>query len=101
MDFKIVSEYKPTGDQPQAIEKLVSGLEKGDMIISLAGELENSKSELQKTVSALEEKRNALETLNSGVLKTSAELPTMSDGLSKCTTPAERVAFLKSGKYAH
>ncbi len=27
--FKIVSDFKPTGDQPQAINKLVSGLEKG------------------------------------------------------------------------
>ena len=27
--FKLVSPYKPTGDQPEAIEKLVSGLENG------------------------------------------------------------------------
>ena len=27
--FKLVSDYKPTGDQPEAINKLVSGLEKG------------------------------------------------------------------------
>ena len=27
--FKIVSGFKPTGDQPQAIEKLVRGLENG------------------------------------------------------------------------
>ena len=27
--FKLVSEYKPTGDQPEAIEKLVMGIEKG------------------------------------------------------------------------
>ncbi len=27
--FKLVSNYKPTGDQPQAIEKLVVGVEKG------------------------------------------------------------------------
>ncbi len=27
--FKIVSDFKPTGDQPQAIEKLVQGLQKG------------------------------------------------------------------------
>lgn len=30
MDFKIVSDYKPTGDQPQAIEKLVEGVTRGD-----------------------------------------------------------------------
>ncbi|MBI2936138.1 MAG: DEAD/DEAH box helicase family protein, partial [Chloroflexi bacterium] len=27
--FRIVSEFRPTGDQPQAIEKLVRGLEEG------------------------------------------------------------------------
>ena len=29
MDFKLHSEYKPSGDQPQAIEKLVRGVELG------------------------------------------------------------------------
>ena len=29
MDFKLVSDFKPTGDQPQAIEKLVNGIKKG------------------------------------------------------------------------
>src|SRR6202142_451606 len=28
MKFKLVSDFKPTGDQPQAIKKLVNGLEK-------------------------------------------------------------------------
>ena len=27
--FKLVSNYKPTGDQPQAIDMLVEGIEKG------------------------------------------------------------------------
>ncbi len=27
--FKLISDYKPTGDQPQAIDKLVDGIEKG------------------------------------------------------------------------
>ena len=27
--FKLVSEYKPTGDQPQAIEKLSDGILEG------------------------------------------------------------------------
>ena len=27
--FKLVSNYQPTGDQPQAIDKLVDGIEKG------------------------------------------------------------------------
>jgi len=28
-EFKLVSDFQPTGDQPQAIDKLVEGLEKG------------------------------------------------------------------------
>ena len=28
--FKLVSKYQPTGDQPQAIEQLVEGLNRGD-----------------------------------------------------------------------
>ena len=27
--FELVSKYKPSGDQPKAIEKLVDGIEKG------------------------------------------------------------------------
>jgi excinuclease ABC subunit B len=30
MDFKLTSEFKPTGDQPQAIEKLVKGIQEGE-----------------------------------------------------------------------
>ncbi|MCC7467553.1 MAG: excinuclease ABC subunit UvrB [Saprospiraceae bacterium] len=37
MDFKISSEYVPTGDQPQAIEQLVNGVEKGDRAQVLLG----------------------------------------------------------------
>lgn len=36
-DFKIVSEFKPTGDQPQAIDKLVEGINKGDRCQTLLG----------------------------------------------------------------
>ena len=36
-DFKIVSKYKPTGDQPQAIEKLVKGLNEGKKFQTLLG----------------------------------------------------------------
>lgn len=35
--FKLVSEYKPTGDQPAAIEKLVEGVERGDKMQTLLG----------------------------------------------------------------
>lgn len=30
MDFKLVSEYEPTGDQPKAIEQLVQGIDTGE-----------------------------------------------------------------------
>ena len=35
--FKLVSEYKPTGDQPQAIEKLAEGVLRGDKEQTLMG----------------------------------------------------------------
>lgn len=37
MTFKVVSDYKPTGDQPVAIEKLVSGFESGMQEQTLLG----------------------------------------------------------------
>ncbi|MBB6002219.1 excinuclease ABC subunit UvrB [Arcicella rosea] len=37
MDFKLVSEYKPTGDQPQAIVKLVEGVQNGEQSQTLLG----------------------------------------------------------------
>ncbi len=37
MDFKLVSEYKPTGDQPQAIKKLVDGFKAGNQFETLLG----------------------------------------------------------------
>lgn len=35
--FKLHSEYKPTGDQPQAIEELVKGFKEGDQFQALLG----------------------------------------------------------------
>ncbi len=35
--FKLESKYKPSGDQPQAIEKLVEGIERGDDTQTLLG----------------------------------------------------------------
>ncbi|MBN2637337.1 MAG: excinuclease ABC subunit UvrB [Prolixibacteraceae bacterium] len=37
MKFKVVSEYKPTGDQPEAIKQLVEGIERGDRFQTLLG----------------------------------------------------------------
>ena len=35
--FKLVSNYKPTGDQPQAIEKLSEGIKEGKKFQTLLG----------------------------------------------------------------
>ena len=37
MDFKLVSDFKPTGDQPEAIQQLVEGLQRGDRAQTLLG----------------------------------------------------------------
>ncbi|MCR5468893.1 MAG: excinuclease ABC subunit UvrB [Lachnospiraceae bacterium] len=37
MDFKLHSEYKPTGDQPQAIKELVDGFKAGNQFETLLG----------------------------------------------------------------
>lgn len=37
MEFKLVSDYKPTGDQPQAIKQLVEGVEEGVAAQTLLG----------------------------------------------------------------
>ena len=36
--FKLVSEYKPTGDQPQAIKELVKGFKEGNQFETLLGD---------------------------------------------------------------
>jgi len=36
-DFKLISDYKPKGDQPQAIDKLVEGIKKGYRFQTLLG----------------------------------------------------------------
>lgn len=37
MDFRLTSEYQPTGDQPQAIKELVQGVKSGDHYQTLLG----------------------------------------------------------------
>ena len=37
MDFKLVSGFQPTGDQPEAIRQLVEGLKRGDAAQTLLG----------------------------------------------------------------
>ncbi len=36
-EFKLVSPFQPTGDQPAAIEKLVEGIQRGDKYQTLLG----------------------------------------------------------------
>ena len=38
--FELVSEYKPTGDQPKAIEYLSNGIEQGKKFQTLLGVLQ-------------------------------------------------------------
>ena len=35
--FKLISDYKPTGDQPQAIERLSNGIKDGKKFQTLLG----------------------------------------------------------------
>ena len=44
MEFKLHSEYKPTGDQPQAIEKLVKGFKEGNQFMTLKGVIGSGKT---------------------------------------------------------
>ena len=37
MDFKLVSDFQPTGDQPEAIKQLVDGINRGDRAQTLLG----------------------------------------------------------------
>lgn len=37
MDFKLISEYEPTGDQPEAIRQLTEGIESGERAQTLLG----------------------------------------------------------------
>ena len=66
---------------------------------SLNSKLEEATKELTEKSSALVEKENALAMLNAGVNAPCEELPTFEEGLAKCHSPSERVAFINSKKY--
>ena len=36
-EFQLISDYKPTGDQPQAIRELTEGMKRGDRFQTLLG----------------------------------------------------------------
>ncbi len=42
--FELVSEYAPTGDQPQAIEQLVKGFKEGNQFETLLGVTSSGKT---------------------------------------------------------
>lgn len=67
-------------------------------VTSLTESLDNTAKELSEMTSAFKEKASALDALNASV-NTPDEVPTMNEGLKKCKTPSEKVAFLKSGRY--
>ena len=46
MKFKIVSDFKPTGDQPQAIKQLVEGINTGEIHQTLLGVTGSGKTEV-------------------------------------------------------
>ena len=48
--FILKSEYKPTGDQPQAIEKLVKGFQEGNQCQTLLGVTGSGKTFTMATV---------------------------------------------------
>ena len=52
MDFKITSQYQPTGDQPQAIEQLVNGVKSGERAQVLLGVTGSGKTFTMATVIA-------------------------------------------------
>lgn len=45
--FELVSEYSPTGDQPQAIEKLVEGFKEGNQFQTLLGVTGSGKTQMR------------------------------------------------------
>ena len=44
MIFELVSQYKPTGDQPQAIKELVKGFKEGNQFETLLGVIGSGKT---------------------------------------------------------
>ena len=68
-------------------------------VTSLTDDLKNTSDELLKMTSAFEDKAKALDMLNANVNAHAEELPTLEEGLAKCASPSEKVAFLKSGRY--
>ena len=57
--FKLVSEYQPTGDQPQAIAELVKGFKEGNQFETLLGVTGSGKTFTMANVIAAAEQADA------------------------------------------
>ena len=74
---------------------------------SVKADLTSSRAEVEKLTADLaqvrdqlaESERNREAVVSNALARTEANLPTLADGLARCSTPAERSAFIASGKY--
>ena len=57
MDFEIKSEFKPTGDQPQAIKSIVSAINNGEKYCTLLGVTGSGKTFTMANI--IQESKNA------------------------------------------
>ena len=53
MEFKLHAPYEPTGDQPQAIEKLVKGFKEGNQFETLLGVTGSGKTFTKTSVNGI------------------------------------------------
>lgn len=80
-------------EKAAALETAASELER---LRAAHGETERA---LAETQAALEVEINRYRAQVAGALAPAEDLPTMKEGLAKCATPAEKSAFIASGKY--
>lgn len=74
---------------------------------SVKADLTSSRAEVEKLTADLaqvrdqlaESERNREAVVSNALARTEANLPTLADGLARCSTPAEKSAFIASGKY--
>ena len=67
---------------------------------SLRAEVEKLTADLAAVRDQLaESERNREAVVSNALARTEANLPTLADGLARCSTPAEKSAFIASGKY--
>lgn len=74
---------------------------------SVKADLTSSRAEVEKLTADLaairdqlaESERNREAVVSNALARTEASLPTLADGLARCSTPAEKSAFIASGKY--